>query len=408
MANDKSVFKYLVCQCGYKKTDPTGKAKVACKKCGVAMRLTDNWYARITHNGTTNTKAISPRKRDAEDYIATCKIAKRDGALLPGQEKETPWKDAKANCEKWWKQDVESHIIQQATADFYKFMLVPLTEEFSRDGLLTITKERVADYINSRQKIVSITTARHELSALKRIYALHIERLEMENRPRLMAKAMIITKIKPPQSNNEIDRFCEKVEVKDVFRAIADNKHGKDADNRRTRLGVMLGVGLGMRPINVCSLEWKEIDFKAGLIMINGAKMKNGKDYITGLPESISKELQSWRKEQKKISPYVFPSPRDLSKPIKNMRTAINRAIKAAHLNPEGVERKDKVTPYVLTRHTYASQALMESGDLSAVSDQLHHSDLRTTKKRYAKVNTAYKKEKIEHYAGAVLKQMME
>src|ERR1043166_5163771 len=134
MANDKSVFKYLTCQspgCGYKKTDTTGKAKAECKNGHGLMRLTDNWYARITHNGVTTTKAISPRKRDAEDYIAACKIAKREGGLLPGQEKDITWKDAVANCERWWEQDVASKIIQQSTADFYKFMLVPLAAEFS-------------------------------------------------------------------------------------------------------------------------------------------------------------------------------------------------------------------------------------------------------------------------------------
>ena len=79
-----------------------------------------------------------------------------------------------------------------------------------------------------------------------------------------------------------------------------------------------------------------------------------------------------------------------------------------AGLNPDGVERKDKVTSYVLTRHTYASQALMQSRDLQAVSDQLHHSDMRVTKKRYAKVSAEHKKAAIGQYANTIVRQMVE
>lgn len=408
MANDKSIFKYLVCSCGYKKTDPTGKTKADCKNCGSAMALTENWYARITHNGKTTTKAITPRKRDAEDYIAACKIAKRDGALLPGQEKDVDWKDAVDNCQKWWKQDVEKKVIRQSTVDFYAFMLIPLTDRFGNRSLLTITKEMVADYLSARQKIVSATTASRELSTLKRVYSLHTDRLEMEERPRLMAKAMIISRISPPKVDNEIERFCERTEVRDVFKVIADNKKTSEAARHRTRLAIMIGVGLGMRPGNVCALEWKEIDFKTGTIHISKQKMKSKRDFTTGLPDTIKAELQAWRKEQKVLSPYVFPSPKDSRKPIASMKRSISRAIKAAGLNPKDVDRKHKVTTYVLTRHTFASQALMESGDLSAVSEQLHHANIMITKKRYAKVNVSYKKEKIDHYEQAVLLKMVE
>jgi len=206
MANDKSCFKYLVCQCGYKKTDPTGKAKGNCKNCDSVMYLTANWYARITHNGVTRTKAMTPRKRDAEDYIAACNLAKRDGGLLPGQEKDITWKDAVKNCTKWWNQGVEKKTIRQSTVDFYTYMLIPLEESFSNDSLLSITKEKINDYINRRQKVISLTTICRELATLKRIYSLHLENVEMEQRPRLMAKAMIISKISPPRVDNEIDR----------------------------------------------------------------------------------------------------------------------------------------------------------------------------------------------------------
>jgi len=398
-------FKILRCHsCQYTKNDKTGKAKAKCQ-CGAEMYPSENWYSRVMHNGITKVRAHTTRKADAEDFIHMCDMARRTGAIMPGEEVDISWKTAKKNVEKWW----EESSLSRATKDFYAYMMLPLTEYFGGSSLLRITKEAVGDYMVKRQREVSITTARHELSALKRIYNMHLERLEMEERPALMKKCIIIGKIKPPKLDNEIDRFCEVTEVSNVFATIEGNKKAKDYDKARTRLGIMLGVGLGMRPINICGLEWKEFDLKAGTIAIPKSKMKNRKkDYITGIPPGILAELTAWRKMQKVISPFVFPSPKDASKPIRNMRTAINRAIREAHLNAEGVERKKKVTPYVLTRHTFASQALMNSGDLTAVSEQLHHSNIQITKRRYAKVNVDYKKQKMDEYETGVLNKMLE
>jgi len=398
-------FKILRCKsCQYTKNDKTGKAKAKCQ-CGADMYPSENWYSRVMHNGTTKVRAHTTRKADAEDFIHMCDMARRTGAIMPGEEVDISWKTAKGNVEKWW----EESGLSPATKSFYENMMKPLTASFGATSLLKITKEMVGDFMVKIQKEVSTTTARHLLSTLKRVYNMHLERLEMEERPALMKKCIIISKIKPPKLDNEIDRFCEVSEVSNVFATIEGNKKAKDYDKARTKLGVMLGVGLGMRPINICGLEWKEVGLQTGIIAIPKSKMKNRKkDYVTGIPPGILAELTAWRKMQKVISPFVFPSPKDASKPIHNMRTAINRAIREANLNVEGVERKKKVTPYVLTRHTYASQALMNSkGDIQAVSNQLGHSGIQITARRYAKLNDKYLKDKIVEYENEVLNKML-
>ena len=163
-------FKKLSCKvCKQWKIDRTGKAKGTC--CGVPAVLSENWYVRVTTRGRTITKSVSPRKRDAEDYIANCKTASRQGVLLPGQEKDITWEKAAKNCMQWWEDAVATGDMRQATADHYKFRLVALNDFFHGKTLLTITKGDMKDYRTSRAKEGRApATINHELKSVKRIF----------------------------------------------------------------------------------------------------------------------------------------------------------------------------------------------------------------------------------------------
>lgn len=89
MANTKSIYKYLTCPCGYKKIDSTGKAKENCKKCNKPMSHSENWHVRLMHQGVVKIKSVSPRRRDAEDYLASRKVAWRLSTLVSCYENDT-------------------------------------------------------------------------------------------------------------------------------------------------------------------------------------------------------------------------------------------------------------------------------------------------------------------------------
>lgn len=388
MANDKSVFKVLACTCGYKKRDITGKAAGRCKNCGSEMKLSESWYARITHQGRTKVKAISPRRRDAEDYIATCKVAKRAGTLLPGEEKDIHWKDAAKNAEKWWKEAVLKDEIRQSTADFYGFNMVALSKYFGRFTLLMIRKRDVLDYQTARVKEkISNNTINHELTTLRRLYSLHLDGTSIEESPKLFSKHQDLSRVKKLEVTQEKVRFLTAQEAKALL----------DISTPTVRLAVLIGLNTGLRRANVTGLAWKDIDLKKRLITLAGTAMKNRAPHVVDIPQGLHDELKAWRKKNELTSTYVFPQVEDENAAIDFLRDDFEKAVAAAGLQD--------VTFHTL-RHTFASQWLMNGGDLVTLSEILAHSSIQITKDLYGHLSREHKRKAHDEFANSFLSQL--
>lgn len=386
MANEKSVFKYLICaECGYKKTDPTGKAACKCKNCGAAMYLSDNWYARITRNGKTTVKAISPRKKDAENYIHECKVAISKNTLMPGEEKDTKWKDAADNAAKWWKDAVTKKEITQSTADFYKFNMVPLNEYFADKSLLTISKTDVLDYQVDRVEAgLKNATINHELTTLRRVYSLHLDRTTSDESPRLFARHTDLSRIPKLEKSKEKARFLTADEAKALLAACTPV----------VRMAVMIGLNTGLRKSNVLNLTWKHIDQKARLITLPGTMMKNRKPHTVDIPLQLVEDLKEWRKTQR-LSNFVFPDHAG-EEPALTIRNDFEKAVAVAEL---------KDVTFHTMRHTFASQWLMNGGDLTTLSEVLAHSSIQITKDLYGHLSREHKRKAHDEFAAGFLSQ---
>jgi len=171
-----------------------------------------------------------------------------------------------------------------------------LEKYFFGMSLLTITKNIVVDMMDEMPKTYAPASIGHAVKALKRMYNLHIETLDLEEtpRPRLIEKAFIIGKVKPPTVDNEKTGSCDEVDMHNVLAAIRNGK-GPAISKQRLRLAIMLGVGMLMRPINICGLEWSEIDFENAVVRISKAKMKGGRDFEKVVPGPVLDELRAWR-----------------------------------------------------------------------------------------------------------------
>ena len=272
-------------------------------------------------------------------------------------------------------------------------MMKRLKRHFGQKTLLGMVKADVEDYIQQRLTEVKDSSVANEIVLFKRIYTLHKDRLDIEKRPRLLQKCQVMATVHPPVYDNTVERFCAMKEVQSITDAITNIKNTK----KRMMLDLFLTIALttGLRPHNIQRLEWSEVDYIENAIVIPAAKMKGKRICRIPLSKQAKEKLQAWRKAYTSISPYVFSHRSDIHKPHGDFGDAFKKIIKAAGVS-------DDVTLYVLTRHTFASHMLMQTGNLPAVSDQLQHTNIHITKKRYAKFDMSYKTEVLQPYLNKI------
>lgn len=378
MANEKSIFKKLACpSCRRWEPDGTGKATGKCPKCGTAMSLSGKWHVRLTRQGKTIVRAISTRKQDAVDYIHAAKDAIRRGQLLPGEEEEFTWAEAKQEFEKW----VSSPAADLAakTQEFYNGCLSHLDQYFTGSTLQSITVRQVESYRDSRK--ASPKTVAEEIKTLKRIYSLFCRWHSARIAPGLHAVAADLAGVEIPKINNKRTRYLTDKEITLLL--------GK-CEQPHLHLAVTISLRTGLRLGNVMGLQWRKVDFESRTITFDAADMKSGRDFVLPVMASVIDALQAWKKSRKKLSPYVFPSPRDLTKPMLKMQTSFEAAVTAAKLGED--------VCFHTLRHTFASHFLMNGGDLATLSELLDHSSIQVTKDRYGHLSGEHKKKAIDAF----------
>ncbi len=405
MANEKSVYKKLICpKCGYNKHDSTGKSKEKCPKCDIEMRLSANWTARTMRDGVDATKGGFSRKQDAIDYLAECKRAARLGVLQPGKEKDIRWEQAGRNCKKWWEEAVVTGNLSQKAADFYKYRMKNLDRFFTGKTLLGITKGDVKDYQVFRSKEgVGPTTINHEKTTLRRVYTLHTsERTSEDKAPQLFAKARDIGSAANLKKVKGKVRFLNVAEIK----ALLGN-----ASTPMIHTICLLALNTGLRRGNILNLTWKQVSLQRGVIDIPGSEMKNGKDHTIEISPQIVALLKRWQDKQLIQSEWVFPNYNGKSAYDKGSLTQQwKKTMDGCRLNVDTagvpVPRKDTVTFHTL-RHTYASQFLMDGGDLVTLSELLAHANISITKDVYGHLSREHRRQAVNTFATNFLDQFV-
>jgi integrase len=139
------------------------------------------------------------------------------------------------------------------------------------------------------------------------------------------------------------------------------------------RAALVIAPHVFLRPSELTGMLWSEVDFDAKLIRINKDRMKVKKTHLVPLSIQVLKALKNLRNVNTD-SDYVFPSPRNINKPITpdSLRVALRSV---------GVT-KDKMTPHGF--RSMASTRLNElgySGDL--IELQLAHKSLNKIRAAY-------------------------
>lgn len=134
------------------------------------------------------------------------------------------------------------------------------------------------------------------------------------------------------------------------------------------RHAALLSLLTGLRLAPILQMSWEDVDFDRGVISAKSKGRGGGKF----TPVGITPELQSLLEEI---------GPRDIG-PIITYDGRRLRSIKRAWRNARKRAGLDHVRFHDL-RHTFAQELMDDSGNLSLVTDALHHTNSKTTK-RYA------------------------
>lgn len=136
---------------------------------------------------------------------------------------------------------------------------------------------------------------------------------------------------------------------------------------------VLVALNTGIRRNALFSLEWGDIDFQAGTILLRAEAAKSKKHLIIPMNATTRETLAAWKKQSGKDSGLVFVNPLT-GKKFTNCNSAWESLLKAAQI--ENFRWHDM-------RHDFASRLVMNGVDLNTVRELLGHSDMKMTM-RYA------------------------
>jgi integrase len=127
----------------------------------------------------------------------------------------------------------------------------------------------------------------------------------------------------------------------------------------------------GMRPEEVFRMRIENLDLKLKTIFNPYGKTKAARRIIPMTDDALSLLKRRVKKAAGLATPYVFPSPHDIQRPIGSVKKAHSAAIRRANI-------KRHFRLYDL-RHTFATRAVASGADLPTLSALLGHASILMT-----------------------------
>lgn len=138
---------------------------------------------------------------------------------------------------------------------------------------------------------------------------------------------------------------------------------------------VLVGVNTGLRITALLGLEWRDVSFEAGMVTVRAELDKAGRGYRVPMSAVANSVLGRRWTMRMDANPLVFPGPRK-GKKVPSNRTfqAISRVVRRVGITNHGRFNH-------MTRHTFATHAVMRGVPLKVVSSWLGHSSIAMTEK---------------------------
>ena len=191
------------------------------------------------------------------------------------------------------------------------------------------------------------------------------------------------------------ERFLTRAEVERLLDALAEME-ASGALHPAFGDAIRLLVLTGARRTEILGLQWSEVDFGKGLLVLPPARTKaggrNGVRRID-LPPPALEILSRRQAGAAEASAYVFPALRGGEGHLIGLRPAFLRVCAQAGL--EGIRVHD-------LRHSYASFAIADGASLHLVGKLLGHANARSTE-RYAHIDRSMTRDAAASIAAKIM-----
>lgn len=156
---------------------------------------------------------------------------------------------------------------------------------------------------------------------------------------------------------------------------------------------LLLFLGTGIRVSECVGLNIEDLDFDSNAFIVT---RKGGDQTILYFPQQVADALRDYLRERNEIVPLeghedaLFLS---LQKRRITQRAVQNLVKKYAQV---AAPLKKRISPHKL-RSTFGTNLYQETGDIYLVADVLGHADVNTTRKHYAAMTDARKRQAAKH-----------
>ncbi len=297
--------------------------------------------------GPVSTMGIAEARRDG---LARLTTRETPGDVVPGGPAPPLLRDF---VEGEWKKIHFDRYNPSTRKSVRSLLGTRILPAFGRKPLDRVTPARIERWFDEFSRSAP-GNANHALALLRQIMNLAVARGYIDANPARGVR---------PNPRPAITRFLSREEIDRLQRAL----DGQDRRGGREQADIIrLLLLTGCRKGEILHLRWSEV--QEGALMLAGGK--------TG-PRAVPLNSQARRvldRQPRGNSPYVFPSPRDPTRPRSDDLPLWYRVRREAEI--ENVRLHD-------LRHTFASQAVMNGIPVPVVSRMLGHSNVGMTM-RYA------------------------
>ena len=313
------------------------------------FRRNGKWHVEYIDQATNRTKRISTHCKLKQDAIAF--VSRFEEELADRQARKLTSISLTKFRDEFLEHSLTIH--SEKTTNDYRLLFTALARHFGDLQLTGFMRSTIENYVEGRLRDTSPYTARRELAYLSSMFNYAIPKNYLLTNP--------CKGIKKPRLPEKLPLFFSREE----FQVLLTNIHDETMKDI-----VLFAVNTGLRQMEILTLEWSQVNFKDGILILHNQNHLTKSKKVRSLPLNKA-AMEILNKQREKIgSELVFMR---AGKPFTQSFVShkFKRYVKRSKLNP-------KLSFHAL-RHTFASWLVQRGVSIYQVSKLLGHSSVNVT-----------------------------